>query len=138
MSALLLYSNRCQHSQKIIHYIKSNQQLSQIVKFHDVNVYGVPPQYAKHIKRVPTMLTKNGKILVGNEIRNWLESLLPNELSSCALGGCTLGTNIDETDDSDNMFSLDSYGTSLQPAMTPELQAKISQSVNEAFNTNKR
>ena len=25
------------------------------------------------------MLTKNGKLLVGNEIKNWLDSLLPNE-----------------------------------------------------------
>ena len=138
MSALLVYSNRCQHSQKIIQYIKSNQQLNQLVKFHDVNMYGVPQQYAKHIKRVPTMLTKNGKVLVGNEIKNWLESLLPNELSSCSLGGCTMGTSLDDPDDSDSLFSLDSYGTSLQHAMTPELQAKISQSVNEAFNTNKR
>ena len=138
MSALLLYSNKCQHSQNVIQYIKSNQQILQMIKFHDVNLYGIPREYSQHIKRVPTLLTKNGKVLVGNEIKNWLESLLPNELSSCALGGCTMGTNLDDTDDSGDLFSLDSYGTSLQPAMTPELQAKISQSVNDAFNTNKR
>lgn len=138
MSALLVYSNKCQHSQKVIQFIRSNQQLSQLVKFHDINVHGVPRDYSQHIKRVPTMLTKNGKILVGNEIKNWLESLLPNELTSCQLGKCSFGTNLDNSDDSDELFSLDRYGTSLQPAMTPELEAKINQSVNEAFNTNKR
>lgn len=138
MSALLVYSNKCKHSQSVIQYINSNQQLKQIVKFHDVNLYGVPQQYAKHITHVPTMLTKNGKVLVGKEIKNWLESLLPSEFTSCSLYGCGLGTNLDNTDDSDNIFSLDNYGVSLQPAMTQELQDKISQSVNEAFNTNKR
>ena len=138
MSALLIYSNKCKHSQIVIQYINSNQQLKQIVKFHDVNLYGVPQQYAKYITRVPTMLTKNGKFLVGNEIKNWLESLLPNEFTSCSLYGCGLGTNLDNSDDSDNIFSLDNYGVSLQPAMTQELQDRISKSVNEAFNTNKR
>ena len=139
MSALLIYSQRCQHSAKIIHYINSNEQLKQLVKFHDVNVLGVPPQYAKQINRVPTMLTKNGKILVGEEIKQWLHSLLPNEISTCNLGGVSLGCNLDGDDgEGSGLFSLESYGQSLQPAMTPELQARISQSVNEAFNTNKR
>lgn len=138
MSALLIYSNKCKHSQNVFQYIISNKQLKQIVKFHDVNVYGVPQQYAKHITHVPTMLTKNGKVLVGKEIKNWLESLLPSEFTSCSLHGCGMGTNLDNSDDSDNIFSLDNYGVSLQPAMTQEIQDKISQSVNEAFNTNKR
>lgn len=138
MSALLVYSNRCKHSQNVIQYINSNQQLKQIVKFHDVNLYGVPQNYAKYINRVPTMLTKNGKVLVGREIKNWLESLLPSEFTSCSINDCGLGSNLDNTDDSDNIFNLDDYGVSLQPAMTQELQDKISQSVNEAFNTNKR
>lgn len=139
MSALLIYSQRCQHSIKIIQYIHSNEQLKQLVRFHDVNALGVPPQYAKQINRVPTMLTKNGKILVGEEIKQWLQSLLPNEISNCTLGGMSLGCSLDgDGEDGSCFFNLDSYGQSLQPAMTPELQAKISQSVNEAFNTNKR
>ncbi len=138
MSALLVYSNRCNHSRAIIQYINSNDQLKQIVRFHDVNTQGVPQQYAQYIKRVPTMLTKNGKVLVGNEIKNWLESLLPVEFSSCSLLGCGLGSSLDDPDDKDGYYSLDDYGKSLQPAMTPELEARVSQSVNEAFNNNKR
>ena len=41
-------------------------------------------------------------------------------------------------DDGDgSFFSLDSYGQSLQPAMTKELEAKISRNVGEAFNNYK-
>jgi glutaredoxin-related protein len=138
MSALLVYSNKCQHSRNVIQYINSNQQLKQIVRFHDVNTQGVPQQYAQYIKSVPTMLTKNGKVLVGNEIKNWLESLLPVEFSSCSLLDCGLGASLDDPDDKDGYYSLDDYGKSLQPAMTPDLEAKVSQSVNEAFNNNKR
>ena len=35
----------------------------------------------------------------------------------------------------DNMFSLDNYGQSLQPIMTPELEAKIKQNVTDAYSS---
>jgi hypothetical protein len=77
------------------------------------------------------MLTKNGKILVGKEIHNWLESLLPvQELETCGFGGIDSSTlNGESTKD---MFGLDDYGISLQPAMTPELEAKISRKVEDS------
>ena len=34
---------------------------------------------------------------------------------------------------STELFGLDQYGRSLQPAMTPELEAKISRSVSDAY-----
>lgn len=80
------------------------------------------------------MLTKNGKLLVGNEIRNWLESLLPVEdIGTCGFGGCSM-TTFDGESNSD-IFSLDDYGRALQPAMTPELEEKISRDVSQAYNT---
>jgi hypothetical protein len=100
-------------------------------------MYGVPDQYKKYINRVPTLLTKNGKIFVGAEIKKWLLSLLPSEFTNFSLSGPSFGSSLDGEED-DNIFELDSYGQSLQPAITPELQAKINQSVNEAYNTNKR
>ena len=138
MSALLVYSDKCTFCKDVMSYVSSNEQLSQIVRYHNVNTLGLPPQYQKQITRVPTLLTKNGKILVGKEIKQWLSSLLPVEFTSCSLGGGFGSSSIDGNDDNDSMFSLDSYGQSLQPAITPELQARISQSVNEAYNTNKR
>jgi hypothetical protein len=78
------------------------------------------------------MLTKNGKILVGNEIKNWLDSLLPSkEVSNWGFGvGCSMTTLEGEENDSE-IFSLESYGQSLQPAMTRELEEKISRDVSK-------
>lgn len=139
MSALLVYSNKCNHCIDIINFINQHKQLSQLIKFHDVNTSGVPSQYADKINRVPTMLTTNGKIMVGNEVKQWLHSLLPNKLTNHQLNGFGLGVcSLEGDDDDDDIFALNNYGQSLQPALTPELQAKIDQSVGDAFQQNKR
>jgi hypothetical protein len=117
---------------ELVNYINRNAQLKQLVHFHNVNVLGIPPQYRGKITRVPTMLTKNGKILVGKEIQNWLESLLPvQDLETCGFGKCEMTTLDGESNT--ELFGLDQYGRSLQPAMTPELEAKISRSVTDAY-----
>ncbi len=134
MAALLIYSPKCAHSIEIVNFLQSTPQLKTMVQLHDVNRQGVPQQYSKQITRVPTMLTKNGKILVGKEIKSWLESLLPNNFVNCDLKTCKGFGNFasfDGTDDTDgNIFSLDKYGQSLQPAITPELQEKINKKVS--------
>jgi hypothetical protein len=79
------------------------------------------------------MLTKNGKILVGNEIKNWLESLLPKkDIDHAGFGGdvCSM-TSLEGSARDSNMFYLDNYGQSLQPAMTKELEEKISRDVSK-------
>ena len=130
--SLLIYSPKCSHSVDIVNYINRHAQLRYIVQFHNVNTMGIPPQYRSKITRVPTMLTKNGKILVGKEIQNWLESLLPvQDLETCGFGKCEMTTL--DGEGSAVLFGLDEYGRSLQPAMTPELEAKISRSVTEAY-----
>ncbi len=130
--SLLIFSPKCNHSLDIIDYVNNNPQLKRLVQYHNVNAMGIPPQYRNKITRVPTMLTKNGKILVGNEIKNWLESLLPNkELESCDFGNCVMTTLDWESNQA--MFGLDDYGRSLQPPMTKELQDKINQSVSDAY-----
>ena len=134
--SLLVYSPNCPHSIDLIEYIKNNPQLKQLVKFHNINTQGKPYNYKSSINRVPTMLTKNGKLLVGKEIKNWLTSLLPsNELSHHEFGAFGSGmSSIDGKDSDDNAFSLDNYGVSLQPAMTKEMEERINSSVNEAYN----
>lgn len=130
--SLLIFSPKCTHSMELVDYVSRNTQLKQFVHFHNVNVLGIPPQYRGKITRVPTMLTKNGKILVGKEIQNWLESLLPvQDLDTCGFGKCEMTTLDGES--STELFGLDQYGRSLQPAMTPELEAKISRSVSDAY-----
>ena len=130
--SLLIFSHKCTHSSELVEYITRHSQLKQLVQFHNVNTLGVPAQYRAKITRVPTMLTKTGKILVGKEIQNWLESLLPvQELDTCDFGTCSMTTLDGES--SDEIFGLDEYGRSLQPAMTPELEAKINRSVSDAY-----
>ena len=130
--SLLIYSPKCSHSLDIIDYIKRRPQISQLVNYHNVNIQGIPPQYAHKITRVPTLLTKNGKFLVGNEIKNWLESLLPNnDIGSCDFGMCSM-TSLDGEGNSD-IFGLDDYGRSLQPPMTAELEEKINRDVSQTY-----
>lgn len=132
--SLLIYSPRCKYSMEVIEYIHQHQQLKQLVQFHNINTQGIPPAYRNKIARVPTMLTKNGKILVGSEIKNWLTSLLPNkELSNWGFkGGCSM-TTLDDEDNDAELFALDSYGQSLQPAMTKELEEKINRDVSKGI-----
>lgn len=119
---------------ELVEYVNGNGQLRQLVQFHNVNALGIPPQYRAKITRVPTMLTKNGKILVGREIHNWLDSLLPvQELDTWSgFGKCDM-TSLEDNESSAQLFGLDEYGRSLQPAMTPELEAKINRSVSDAY-----
>ena len=132
--SLLIYSPRCKHSMEVIEYINRQPQLKQIVGFHNVNTQGIPPAYRNKINRVPTMLTKNGKILVGNEIKNWLDSLLPNkEVSNWGFSGACSMTTLDGDDNDTDIFTLDNYGQSLQPAMTRELEEKISRDVSKGI-----
>jgi hypothetical protein len=117
----------------VIDYINKHQQLKQLVHYHNVNTQGIPPNYQNKINRVPTMLTKNGKILVGNEIKNWLDSLLPaKEVTHSSIGafGCSM-TSLDGDAPQTDLFSLDDYGRSLQPPMTKELEEKISREVSK-------
>jgi len=133
--SLLIYSPKCSHSLDIIDYIKRRPQIAQLVSYHNVNTQGIPPQYAHKITRVPTLLTKNGKFLVGNEIKNWLESLLPNnDIGSCDFGMCSM-TSLDGEGNSD-IFGLDDYGRSLQPPMTAELEEKINRDVSQTYSNN--
>jgi len=128
--SLLISSPKCKHSVEVINFIKKHKQLQQIVQYHNVTINGIPPEFQAKITRVPTMLTKNGKILIGKEIQNWLESLLPvHELETCGFGGITSSTLDGEP--TGEMFGLDDYGRSLQPAMTPELEEKISRKVDD-------
>ncbi len=131
--SLLVYSPKCKHSMDIVEYIQKEPQLKQLVHYHNINTHGVPQNYKNKINRVPTMLTKNGKILVGNEIKNWLDSLMPRkEFTNGNIGGfgCSM-TSLDGTDTTSDMFRLDDYGQSLQPAMTKELEAKINRDVTK-------
>lgn len=126
--ALLVYSDKCKWSQEIIVFIKSQPALIEIVRFHNVTTQGVP---SKKITRVPTLVTNDGDMKVGSDVKTWLTSMIPCEFESWDESG-TLCTNIDGSD-APGMFELESYGASLQPTITPDLEQKISSSVMDAY-----
>ena len=131
--SLLIYSPKCKHSMDIIEYINKVPQLKQLVSYHNINTQGIPQNYKNKIDRVPTMLTKNGKILVGNEIKNWLDSLLPKkDVENGSIGGFGGSMfSLEGGENNSDMFCLDDYGQSLQPAMTKELEEKINREVSK-------
>jgi len=139
MAALLIYSHKCSHCNDLLNFLRNTPKLQALVQLHNVHEKAIAPEYKNKISRVPTLLTKNNKILVGAEIKQWLESLLPSDISNCPIGSsCNIAYSIDGDDGSEgSFFNLDSYGQSLQPAMTRDLEAKISRNVGEAYNTYK-
>jgi hypothetical protein len=126
--ALLVYSDKCKWSADIMNFIKTQPALIEIVRFHNINTAGVP---SKKITRVPTLVTNEGQMLVGAEVKNWLVSMIPNDFGSWD-GTGNLCSNLDGTEN-ECLFDLEKYGESLQPMMTPELEEKIAMNVTEAM-----
>ena len=131
--ALLVYSDKCKFSQEIIAFIKTQPALIEIIRFHNVTTAGVP---SKKITRVPTLVTNEGKMCVGAEVKSWLVSMVPTDFESWETGG-GLCSNLDGSENA-GLFELDKYGESLQPILTPELEARISMSVTDAYQAQRK
>lgn len=123
---VLIYSLKSDYCVSLLSYIKEHEGLMAIVKLHDVNKSGVP----NGISRVPSMVTKDGNVIIGGDIREYLEGFIASipEGLDCARGMCDLGGA-----EGSSFFDLDNYGTSLAPKMTPELEARISSDVQDAY-----
>jgi len=133
--SLLIYSDKCQHSREVIQFIKSNPKLRALpFAYHDIHRSPLPTQLQKRVTRVPTMVTKDGKLLLGAEIKNWLRSLLPHEEVehfAIGIGKGSPTSALDGDEGEGDFFGLDSFGVSLQPAMTPEMERKINAEVTQ-------
>jgi hypothetical protein len=127
--ALLVYSDKCNFCVETLNYIKTQPELLQILRFHNISTNGIP---SDRIKRVPTLVTNEGKLYVGSEVRSWLESMVPMDISSFSNDAFSI-TNLDESEEPGNLFQLDMYGVPLQPVLTPELNSKINKKVNDAI-----
>lgn len=125
--ATLVYSENCKFCADVIKYINDNPVLGRIVGFHDLRK-GVP----KGVTRVPSLVTSQGNIIIGGDIKGWLQQMIPPPEVECSGPRCKM-SNLDFTEDSDDMFMFDEYGKSLKPNMTPELEAKITRSVQDAY-----
>jgi hypothetical protein len=128
--ATLIYSDKCQYSAQAIKSIQENPALLHIVRFHNVSTHGVP---SKQITRVPTLMTNDGKLLVGQEVMNWLQSMVPVTVIEGTERGIATSMLDGSDDPTGDMFSLDNYGASLAPPMTPDLEKRINQKVQDAY-----
>lgn len=126
--ALLVYSDKCKWSMDIIQFIKTQPALIEIVRFHNISTQGVP---SKKITKVPTLVTNDGVMKVGGEVKAWLTSMIPNDFDSWE-STPNFVSNLDGSE-VPSLFELDRYGESLQPTLTPELEERIAMSVTEAF-----
>ena len=125
--ALLVYSEKCKYSQETIGFIKTQPALLEIIRFHNITTDGVP---SNRITRVPTLVTNEGKMCVGAEVKAWLVSMVPTDFECWDSAG-NFCQNLDGSENP-GLFELDRYGESLQPILTPELEAKIAMSVTDA------
>jgi hypothetical protein len=126
--ALLVFSDRCQYCQEILKFIEREPSIQPVLRFWNITTQGVP---TKKITRVPTLVTDEGKMMVGSEVKAWIESMIPSEIES--FNNTDFTYNLDGTEELDNMFNLDRYGASLQPVLTPELEAKINENPTSAY-----
>jgi hypothetical protein len=127
--ALIVYSDKCRYCLETLSYIKTQPSLLQILRFHNVSTDGIPHQ---KITKVPTLITNEGKLYVGAEVRTWLESMIPMEIVSFSNDQFSI-TNLDDTEDEGNLFNLDMYGVPLQPVVTPELNNRINKRTQDAL-----
>lgn len=128
--ALLVFSDKCNYCYEVINFIKTNPTLGPMIRYHNVTTQGRPA--SSKVTRVPTLLTSDGQVLVGAEVKNWLESMIPQEVENWGPSGI-LTASLDGDDGGPDMFTLDSYGVSMQPMLTPELKEKIGRSVQDAY-----
>lgn len=124
--ALLVYSDRCKHCAGIIAYIKTQPTLLKIIRFHNITTHGNP---SKKITMVPTIVTDEGVLKTGQEVKSWLESMIPVEFDGITSG---FGANLDDSEDPNGLFDLSRYGQSLQPVITKELEEKMSMNLADA------
>lgn len=133
MTSTLVYSKKSQYCVDLLDFINSHELLTTVVKFHDVNVQGVP----HGITRVPSLVTHENKIIIGGDIKTFLEGFLIADIEPVNLTESKT-FELDGSDVSGNWFDIDKFGTTLQPTMTKELEAKISASVEDALQSLKR
>ena len=128
--ALLVFSDKCNYCFEVLNFIKTNPSLGSMIKYHNVTTQGRP--VSVKVTRVPTLITSDGQFLVGSEVKNWLESMIPQEIEHWG-SGSIMTSSLSGDDGGRDMFTLDSYGVSMQPMLTQELKDKIGRSVQDAY-----
>lgn len=130
--ALLFYSDRCSHCADLSKWLDKHPQVSKMIRRHNVSVHGIPPRFRNTIKSVPTIMTQQGQMMVGKQCSAWVNSLVPPQEVG-GIGGYAGLTNLEDESGGPGMFALDNYGQSIQPQITPDMEARINSTVIDAY-----
>ena len=118
----MFYSPRCEHCLEANKILENTPYADQI-EYLNVHHTELPSEYKKELTHVPAIITNEGKLLVGAEVRQWALSLIPTEIESFdarAIASFDGNPSVVQ-----GLFDIESYGVPLAPPMTPELEAKI-------------
>lgn len=118
----LIYSTQCTHCHDIMMYIQSVPVLQTMIRFHDIQD-GVP----MHVTRVPSLITAEGVLYVGKQIRPYLASLVPSKIQKSPYTKSNLLHN------KHSYYTFKNPVRSTGEIMTPDLYKKINTPVMEAL-----
>jgi hypothetical protein len=116
----------------VIQEIRENPALIHMIRFHNVSTQGVP---SRQITRVPTLVTNDGHLLVGNDVRKWIESMKPEERVEEFDQTVLAGAALDDTHENEagDYFDINNFNMPLAPPMTRELEEKVNRKVTDAY-----
>jgi len=77
----MFYSPRCEHCLEANKILENTPYADQI-EYLNVHQTEIPSEYKKELTHVPAIITNEGKLLVGTEVRQWALSLIPTEIES--------------------------------------------------------
>jgi len=128
----LFYSNKCSHSAQVLHLVRGYEPLARKTRLYDISIHSLPQSYERVVSRVPTLVTADGSIRVGNEIKAYVRSLIPTNIEYIAAGDIDAAPFGSEgIMPSSRYMLMDDMGEPLGAEMTPELEQKISQKVGD-------
>jgi hypothetical protein len=126
MFAIMLYSPRCEHCLEIFGLLEQCP-FKDSIKYQDIHKEPIPEEYRKVLTHVPGIITEDGRLLMGLEVKQWVLALMPTEVESfdhLKLASFDGNPNIVP-----GLFDIESYGAPLAPPMTPELESKINKKI---------
>lgn len=128
MFAVFVFSPRCNYCNELYGILKQTPFLDQI-QMHNVHEKPIPNEYKDMLKSVPAIVTREGNLLMGEEAKRWATDLIPSEIESFTR---RMFASFDGNPNLvPGLFDLESYGTSLAPPMTPEIEQKISRKLTK-------
>jgi len=131
--ATLFYSERCKFCYDIIEFIKTKPALHSIVRYHNVEEGGIP----QGVTKVPSLVTSDGKLYVGKQVREYLQSLVPDTVERFQFTNAKMKRLDNKLPG--KYFSVNDYGNRIvKPEITEELKAKVERPIADGLASLKR